>query len=92
MKLLNLPGSVINQIMMFDSHPCADTIKQLCNKIMTNSYYGIDEYIFRKKKNEFSESFVENWFEWHSMNQGELEERETFIKKYELSDSDDEDF
>ena len=77
---------------MYDSHPCADMIKQLSNEIMTNTYYEVDEYLFHKKENQFSESFVENWYEWHSMNQGELEERRTFIKKYELSDSDDDDF
>ena len=28
MKLLNLPGSIVNQIMTFDSHPVADLVNQ----------------------------------------------------------------
>ena len=95
MQLLNLPNVIVNKIMMFDSHPCADMIKQLQNEIMTNTYYEVDEYNFYKTSNYFLEddSFVENWQEWYCMNQGEIEEeRKECIKKYVLSDdSDDED-
>ena len=28
MKFSNLPGSIVNQIMMFDSHPVADLVNQ----------------------------------------------------------------
>ena len=93
MKLLNLPSVIVNKIMMYDSHPCSDMIKKLPNKIMTESYYEIDEYVFHVKENEFSESFVENWQLWHFMNKGDIEEEKTSIKKYKLPpDSDDEDF
>ena len=95
MKLLNLPNVIVNKIMLFDSHPCADMIKKLRPEIMTNTYYEVDEHKFHKTSNYFSEddSFVENWQEWHFMNHGEIEEkRKEFIKKYELpDDSDDKD-
>ena len=96
MKFLNLQNVILNKIMLFDSHPCADMIKKLRNEIMTNTYYEVDEYTFHKSSSYFSEddSFVENWQEWYYMNQGEIEEeRKECIKKYVLpDDSDDEDF
>ena len=64
MKLWNSPSVIVNEIVLFDSHPCADTIKKLRNEIMTNTYYEVDEYVFHRSIDYCpyeSESFVENW-------------------------------
>ena len=87
---MELPNEIKSKTFLFLSHPCADIIKGLYREIMTNTYYGIDEYQVHKSLDMFlaSDSFVEHWHEWHFMNQGELIEKQQFIQKNELSDDE----
>ena len=89
MKLLNLPGSVINQIMMFDSHPCADLIKEQLNQKQKsyNTFTSIlkhhDFAITTEHLNRFT--FSKSFQEWY------FKRRPKPKKEYEMEESEDED-
>ena len=89
MKLLNLPGSVINQIMMFDSHPCADLIqeqlkqKQKSSDIFTSILTLHDFSITTERLNNFP--FSKSFSVWY------FKRRPKPKKEFEMEESDDED-
>ena len=88
MKLLNLPGSIVNKIMMYDSHPCADLINEQLNlkQKSYNTFTSIlklhDFSITTERLNNFT--FSKSFSVWY------FKRRPKPKKEFEMEESDDE--